>query len=128
MEQKVKVKILDLKYDQENDLFEMTIKKIVGEHKTVVLGIAGRDFGISPDVPSEIVEQFCEDMKGKTKNLHIERDYSSLKDIRTINEMSRKKKGKITQEEINRINENIDTYPVNEIMNKLHSEDNINDN
>lgn len=121
MDKEVKVKILDMTYDRDNNLFQMHIEELVGDHKKVVLAVAGADFGITKDMPPGLAEQFCEDMKGKEKNLHLQRDYSSLGDVRKVEDEKRNSDGKIPLEEINRINSNIDNYPIDEVMNNLHS-------
>ena len=122
MDKQVKVKILDMTYDKDNHLFQMKIEELVGEHQQAVLAIAGTDFGIAPDVPVEVAEQFCEEMKGKEKNLHIQRDNSSLRDA------IKNENGIVSHTEIERINKNMDSYPIDKVMNKLHSESKEKDN
>ncbi len=121
MNKEVKVKILDMTYDRDNNLFQMHIEELIGDHKKTVLAVAGADFGIKKGMPPGLAEQFCESMKGKEKNLHIERDYSSISDARKIKDTKMTKDDVIRQEELNRINSNIDSYPIDEVMNNLHS-------
>jgi len=116
MDRQVKVKILDMTYDMENNLFQMHIEELVGKHEKIVLAVDGTDFGITKDFPVKLVEQFCQDMKGKEKNLHIQKDCSSIRDAK------RNEEGKISQTEMERINQRVDSYPINKIMNNLNSE------
>ncbi len=122
MDKQVKVKILDMTYDKDNNLFQMEIEELVGEHLRAILAVAGEDFGIAPDVPVEIAEQFCEEMKGKEKNLHVQRDYSSLRDA------VKNEDGTVSHTEIEKINKNMDSYPIDKVMNKLYSESKEKDN
>jgi len=78
MSKEVKVKILDMKYDKDNNLFQIKIEEMVADHKQIVLSASGNDFGINPKIPIEIINQFCEDMTGKEKNLHIQRVDSTI--------------------------------------------------
>ena len=109
MERKVKVEILDMKYDTTNNLFQMKVKELE-KGDEIVFAIRGTDFGITPDVPIEIINNFCQDMKGKEKNLFIEIDRSSIKDA------ERDKDNKVNQEDINNITSKIDDYPVREVF------------
>ena len=63
------------------------------------------------------IEQFCKDMIGKEKNLYIEEEKNS-----SLRDAKKDEKGVVTQDEINRVTENIDSYPINEVMNVLHKE------
>ena len=111
----IKAKILNMKYDRENNLFQLIIQDVENNKQTGI-AIRGTDWGITQDIPEDIIEKFCNDMKGKEKNLFIEIDKSSLRDAK------KNEDGSTTQEEIDRINSNIDSYPINEIMNVLHKE------
>ena len=109
MSKEVKVKILDMTYDQDNNLFQMKIEELVGDHKTVTLAVAGTDFGISKEVPLEIVKQFCADMIGKEKNLHIQRDTSSITDK------------DMPFQDMEKAYDDTLGYPIGEVMNNLHN-------
>jgi len=115
MSLQIKAKILDMKYDKENNLFQLIIEDIKTNKKTG-LAIKGTDWGITSDIPEEIIEQFCKDMIGKEKNLFIEVEKDSLRDA------PKNEDGKTPQEEIDRINSNLENYPIDEIMNVLHKE------
>ena len=112
----VKAKILNMAYNKENNLFQIMFEDIK-QKKQVVLAIKGTDWGITPDIPEDIIDQFCKDMIGKEKNLHIEtEENSSLRDAKKDD------KGIVTQEEINRVTNNVDNFPIDEVMNVLHEE------
>ena len=111
----VKVEILNMKYDKENNLFQLLLKDIE-KNKQTGIAVKGTDWGITSDIPDEIIEKFCDDMKGKEKSLFIEIDNSSIRDVKKNEE------GVTPQEEIDKINSNIDNYPINEVMNVLHKD------
>ena len=114
--QEVKAKLVEMVYNRENNLFQIAFEDIE-KKKQVVLAIKGTDWGITPDVPEDIIDQFCKDMIGKEKNLHIEtEENSSLRDAKKDD------KGIVTQEEINRVTNNVDNFPIDEVMNVLHEE------
>lgn len=112
MSKEVKVKILDMTYDQDNNLFQMYIEELVGDHKKVTLAISGNDFGITKEVPIDLVKTFCADMKGKEKNLHIERDNTGIDEHAVKN---------APVEAIHKSLENIIGYPIDEVANSIHS-------
>jgi len=109
MSKEVKVKILEMAYDQDNNLFQMKIEELVGDHKTVTLAVAGRDFGIHPKIPPEVIQRFCEDMIGKEKNLHIQKDTSSV----TNKDMP--------FQDMTGAYDDTMGYPIGEVMNSIHS-------
>ncbi len=111
----VKIRINKLEYNRENNLFQMHIQEIETGNETV-LAVKGEDWGITSDIiTDEVVNDFCEKMKGQEKNLHIEKDTTSISHTAT-DEI-------ITQEKLTDINNNIDKYPINEIMNSLPVEE-----
>jgi len=116
MSSKVRVRILDMSYDKEHNLFKLSLRDL-DKHKHTDIAIKGTDWGITPDVSDEIIGQFCKDMIGKEKIIHIEVDNSSLRDGK------KDKQGITLQEEINRVNENLEKYPIDEVMNVLHKEE-----
>jgi len=119
MSKEVKVKILDMMYDQDNNLFQMKIEEMVGDHKEVVLAIAGADFGISKDIPSQVAQEFCEAMIGKEKNLHIHKDNTGIDEHNV-------KKSPV--EALHKTLENVIGYPIDEVESHLRSKDNNNEN
>jgi len=106
----VKAKILKMSYNKENNLFQLLIQDM-DKNKQTGIAIKGTDWGITSDVPDDIIEQFCKDMVGKEKNLHIEVDELSFRNIKKDEE------GKSPQEEIDKVSSNLDKYPINEIRN-----------
>jgi len=112
MSKEVKVKILDMTYEQDNNLFQMHIEELVGDHKQVVLAISGNDFGISKEVPIDLVEIFCKEMIGKEKNLHIERDPSIINEDMVKN---------APVEAMHRALEQTIGYPIDEVANSINS-------
>ena len=115
MSLKINAKILNMTYDKENNLFQIDIQDIDANKKTGI-AIKGTDWGVTPDVPEDIIEQFCKDMIGKEKKLYIEVDNSSIRDA------EKNEEGKVPQKEIDKINSNLDNYPINEVMNILHKD------
>ena len=115
MRKPIKVKTLDMEYDRSNNLFKMKVRDTQKKDE-VIFAIKGADWGIYPDIPDDILNQFCEDMRGKEKNLFIEIDSSSIKDV------DRNKNGGISEEGVNEINSNLDQYPINEVMKNIQSQ------
>ena len=113
MSKEVKVKILDMTYDQDNNLFQMHIEELVGDHKKVALAVSGNDFGITKDMPIEFAQTFCKEMKGKEKNLHIERDNTGI---------SKDSVKKMPVETLHESLENVISYPIDEVMNSIYPE------
>ena len=111
----VKAKILKMSHDKENNLFQLLIQDM-DKNKQTGIAIKGTDWGITPDIPDDIIEQFCKDMIGKEKNLHIEVDKSSIRNIKKDEE------GKTPQEEIDKVSSNLDQYPIDEVVNVLRKE------
>ncbi len=109
MSKEVKVKILDMTYDQDNHLFQMHIEELVGDHKTVTLAISGNDFGIGKEIPIDYIKTFCKEMIGKEKNLHIERVDSTITDKH------------MPLDQMHRAIEDTAGYPIDEVMNNIHS-------
>lgn len=113
----VKAKILNMAYNKENNLFQIMFEDIK-QKKQVVLAIKGTDWGITPDIPEDIIDQFCKDMIGKEKNLHIETDTTS------IPEGISKTESIIPESSLNKMHDEFDRYPFKEIKNLLDNNDN----
>lgn len=122
MKNNILVKIIDMTYDYANNLFNMKIKeKESGREKT--LAIRGDDFNFTKDssnklhffdveIPVSTAEFFCKECIGKDKNLFIEVDQTSIKDV--------KKDGKkSSSEDMDKINENMRQYPIEEVVNQM---------
>jgi hypothetical protein len=109
----VKAKILNITYDRENNLFQLSLRD-VKEHKHINIAVKGTDWGVTQDIPDEIIEEFCKNMIGQEKNLHVETEQASLRDA------EKDDKGIVSQEEINRVHDNLSNYPIDEVMNVLH--------
>lgn len=114
--EEVKAKILDVDYNKNNNLFKIRFKDLDKE-KEVVMAIKGTDWGVTPDIPEDIIDNFCKEMIGKKKNLHISVEKNS-----SLRDAKKDKDGTVTQEEIDRIATNVDNFPVDEVMNTLHEE------
>jgi len=114
MSKEVKVKILDMTYDHDNNLFQMHIEELVGDHKKVVLAVSGNDFGISKEVSIDIVKTFCKEMIGKEKNLHIQRDSSMINEDMAKN---------APIESMHKALEQTIGYPIEEVKNHLMSKE-----
>ena len=92
----------------------------------IILGLAActsrpkaEDKSAEAEVTDEVVEQFCNDMRGKEKNLFIETDDASVTEARKTKEEDEL----ISQEKLDSINQNIDNYPINEVMNSITNEE-----
>jgi hypothetical protein len=112
----IKAKILNMEYNKDNNLFNILFEDLDNK-KQASLAIRGTDWGITPDVPDDMIEKFCQDMIGKEKNLHIEVDNSSLRDAKKDD------KGITSQEEINRIFDTLKDYPIDEVANIIHEKE-----
>lgn len=115
MNKKVRAKILDMTYDRNNNLFKMKILDL-DKNKEIILAIKGTDWGVTPDTSDDIISKFTEDMKKREKSISIKVDNLFIKNAK------RNEDGKIIREEMDKINSNIDRYPINEVMNQIHSE------
>ena len=120
MSSQIKARILKVTYNKENNLFQLTLEDMANNKQTGI-AVKGSDWGVTPDVPEDIISQFCTDMVGKEKSIQITVDDSSL--------MSADKddKGLATQDEIDRVSGSMDDFPIDEIMNVLHEEENDED-
>jgi hypothetical protein len=80
MSQNIKVKILDMQYDRSNNLFIMEVKELEAEKRKVKMALSGSDFGIykNADIPSKIIDDFCNKMCGQEKNLEIKKIKSDI--------------------------------------------------
>ena len=113
MKKEIKVKISNMTYDSDNNLFQLYIKDLEGGNEAI-FGIKGTDWGITSDVPIEIISQFCKDMIGREKNLCVEVDNTSILGT------ERDENGKILTSEMDKLHQNLNNYPINEIMNNIH--------
>jgi hypothetical protein len=118
MSKVIKARILDISYNRNNNLFDLLIKDVESKSE-VRLGIKGTDWGVNRNVPDDIIDNFCEEMKGKEKNLTIERDK-----FKTFKEAEKNEDGSIKEEELKEIDDNISRYPIQEIMNIIYEEEN----
>jgi hypothetical protein len=110
----IKAKIMDLTYDSEVNLFMMTIMDLNLKRQTV-LAVRGTDWGITPDVPPDIVKEFCSSMIGKEKNIFLEVDTTTMKqEVRDGD--------KISEESMKKVNDNLNNYPIAELNYKLSKE------
>ena len=112
----VKVKIIEMTYKKENHLFLMKVVDIE-KNQDVTFAISGDDFGLPPDVPQNLIDQFCKDMQGKEKNLHIETDDTTIKDL------SKDGNNPLSPEEIQKVHNNMNKYPIDQVMNMLDIEE-----
>ena len=71
----IPVKIIDMRYSEEEDVFFIKIFHKEKEEE-ITLVAKSSDFGIPKGTPKEIHEQFCDMMIGKEKNLHVKIDKS----------------------------------------------------
>lgn len=101
-------KILDMTYNQEINVFKMKIN-ILEKDEEITLAIKGTDWGVNRNVPQDIIDKFCRDMVGQIKNMHVEIDptdsTSVTKDDKGINKF----------EDITKVNDNMDNYPIAEL-------------
>jgi len=103
MSKEVKVKILDMKYDEEEKIFVMRVLHIE-KREEVRLVMRAKDFGISKEVPIDVINTFCEEMKNKEKNLFIETEQSK-----------RDKDGKLSEEKMLETDKDMSKYPLEEV-------------
>lgn len=119
----IKVKILHMNYDDEDHIFTMAVHNIESA-QDVNFAMRAEDFGISRDIPIEIIYKFCSDMEGKEKNLMIEIEKDKMVDTYKRN------KGKLSEEEVSKLHGDLDRYPYKELIRKqmMENEDNENKN
>ena len=115
MSSQVKAKIIDIFYNRENNLFQILFED-VSNQKQVQIAIKGTDWKVTPLVPDDIINNFCDEMRGQIRNLNIETDHSSLRDL------EKDEKGTTSQEEIDNTYKNLSNYPIDEVMNILHED------
>ncbi len=108
MNKEVKVKILDMEYDEEEQIFIMKVLHIEKKEE-IKLVMRAKDFGISEEVPIDIINNFCEEMKNKEKNLLIETEQN--------------KDEKLSEERILEIDKEMNEYPLEEVMRKIYKEE-----
>jgi hypothetical protein len=111
MNQQIKAKIIDILYNKKENVFELSLenndsKKVIG------IVVKGADWGINKDVSDDIIKEFCQNMKGKEKNINITVENKSIVDT------DKNEKGLTSQEDIDKINENLNNYPIEE-MNRI---------
>jgi hypothetical protein len=115
MSSKIRARILDMSYDKDNNLFKLSLRDL-DRVKHTNIAIKGTDWGVTPDIPDDMIEKFCKDMIGQEKNLFIETEEASLRDAK------KDEKGIVSQEEINKTYESLENYPIDEVMNTLHED------
>ena len=108
--QPVKVKILDIQYDREENLFIMNVLNINKQEK-IDLAIRAEDFGVNRETPVETIKYFCEQMKGKEKNLNIEIENSKIN-----------KNEKLSEKKILELDKEENKYPFKEVTKILNRE------
>lgn len=111
----IRVKIIDMEYNKENNLFKMHVERLEDNEKAS-FAIKGEDFLITSDFPIEMINDFCEQMRGKEKNLFIEFEEFLFN--------KKDKDGNISDEVTTSLHREIDKYPIKEI---LQEEDKNND-
>lgn len=114
---KIRARILNITYDRDNNLFKLSLRDL-DRAKHTNIAIKGTDWGVTPDIPDDIVEQFCKDMMGKDKNLFIETEKTDMpSDIS-------KTEGVVTPDELFEMHDNIDKYPIKELENEFRKDKN----
>lgn len=103
----VEVDVLDMTYNPENNVFRMKVFNTIKKEE-ITLAIKGTDWGVTPEVSSEIISDFCDKMIGTKRTLHIEEDDYSLGKIKSQDE-------KVSDEYLKDLNNNMDKYPLSEI-------------
>jgi hypothetical protein len=117
----IRAKILDVVYDRDNNLFQLAIEDLsTNDQKGIA--IRGIDWGVTPDVPDEIIEKFCLDMKGREKKMIVDIDHST--------DFVEKKEDYIdmNQPKFEKMYDNLNDYPLNEIENLINKESETNEN
>jgi hypothetical protein len=101
-------------YDPEVNLFMMTIMDL-NLNRKATLAIRGTDWGITAETPPDLIKEFCSNMIGKEKNISIEIDTTTL-------QREAGKDGKISEETMKKVSDNLDQYPISELNYKLSKE------
>jgi len=113
----VKVTVVGMTYDSETNVFYMKVEQ-VSSKKQIEFAMRALDFGITPDVDRQIIDNFCEQMRGKLKTLNIEVDRTSLGKVRK----EREKDGPLTQEEIDQVYDSVSNFPIPEVSLRVMKE------
>jgi hypothetical protein len=101
-----KVKILNTFYNRELNLFKiLSLDLETGKEAKLVW--RGTDLGVTPDVPQEIIDEFCKNMTGKEKNLFIKIEEEEI-DVNNIKN--------IPEERLQEYNQSFNSYPLQEII------------
>ena len=112
---KIRARILNIEYDKEYNLFQLSLRDLDRVRHTNI-AIKGTDWGVTPDLPEEVINKFCQDMMGKDKNLFIEEETNDIpKDITKTESI-------ISSEDLYKIHDNIDQYPIKELDHKFGNE------
>ena len=111
MSKEVRVKILDMEYDEEEQIFIMRVLHIE-KREEIRLVMRAKDFGIFEEVPIDVINTFCEEMKNKEKNLFIETEQSKID-----------KDGTLSEEKILETDEDMNKYPLEEVVRKIYKEE-----
>jgi len=91
----------------------MKVKDIKDGHE-VTFAIPAIDYGLPEDISDEIVENFCKEMIGKEKNLHIETSGNTIKKSREDSNSS------LSPEKLQDIHDGINHFPIDQVMNTLY--------
>ena len=114
MEKKsTKIKILNMEYEEDDHIFIMNVLDIYRDEK-ISFAMRAEDFGISRGMVLllhlEFIKKFCQEMKGKEKNLFIEQEnYKGYSD-------------KPSKTEVEKLQEDMDRYPYKELIRKKLNE------
>ena len=107
-----KVKILDISYHNDSNLFNVLIKDIETGKKTT-LSWKGTDLGVTPSVPENIIDDFCKKMIGQEKNLIIQKEKIDLNASNLKN---------ASEEQLKQFDDAFNKYPVKEIAKSMNKD------
>ncbi len=110
MNKDIKVKILDMTYNRDKNLFNMKIEYIDGDKDSITLVMPAEDFNVTNKMPMEVIDEFCGAMIGKEKFLHVQTMGSPVSSSDDCEEMMKA------------YNE-IQSYPIDDIVDSLREDD-----
>lgn len=102
----LQAKILDISYNKDNNVFYMKLYNME-KNETVTCIIKASEWGVTSDVPNDIVQDFCDKMRGQTKILNVEYDSQTLSSLGSEN---------VSEQQVEDVNNNMDRFPIREAM------------
>lgn len=115
-EQTIKVKVIEVTYNRINNLFTMKVESIENQ-KSHTMAILGDDWGVNNKVSDEVINKFCEDMRGRIKDINIIVEDDTDEIVSMIDN-----KPSVSTFSLQHGHDNLDKYPLYEIEQMIREE------